>query len=196
MLLMAKVPGLAKRTSHAVAMADLQGGHGNEQDIDALTSEVHTLRSKVITWRRDFNMALIHSIDSANTNTSVGNMHSASKRYELLGASLVIHMLADRMLVSLSPPQDPGGRLLEDEVQGLAAELKQAQRSVPLIPGNHRAEFFLDQKAKIADAVIATHADFRRAAARGTGRVTEARVLKGFCEALGRKCCDGKDCCS
>jgi hypothetical protein len=194
MLLMAKGPGLIKRTGHAVVVADSQDGREQERDVDVLMGEVHVFRSKVIAWRSDFNMALIDALEGAD-NTSQRDMPSACKRYELLGVSLVVLMLADRMLVSLSPPQDPGARLLEDEAQASAAELKQVQRSVHSNSDNPRAEFALGQKAKIADAAIATHADFRRATERVAGRVVEASVLKRFWEALGWRCCDGKDCC-
>jgi len=195
MLLMAKIPGLAKRTNHTIAVAALQREIPNEQSLYDLTNELHILRNELIAWRRDLNTTLIYALDSSDDSTKERNMQGADKRYELLGVSLVIHMHASRMLVSLSPPGDRSGLLLEDEVQALATELKQIQRSVPPNERNYRACFALTQKAKVADAAIATHASFRRAAVRTEGRVIDPYVLKGFCEALGRRCCDGKTCC-
>ena len=205
MLLMAKVPGLAKRTTHAVVVTVPQEAQDeqHEQELQDLMADVDSLRARIVKWRRDFNTALIHAvgptdnwISSTGSNTTLERgTDDAGKRYELLGISLVVHMLAGRMLVSLSPPGDRGALLLEDEVQAVAAELGQVHRSVPSGGRNHRARFVLLQKTKIADAAVATHADFRRAAMRDDGRAVEPLVLKRFCELLGRKCCDGQGCC-
>ncbi len=41
----------------------------NDQDVDSLVAEeLHTLRCKVIAWRRDFNTALIHAADGTRSN--------------------------------------------------------------------------------------------------------------------------------
>ncbi len=195
---MAKIPGLARRTSHVVAAAARPDGYINEQDLSKLVAEARSLRLQAGAWRRDFNTALIHALDRTGNAASENVMSTrANKRYELLGVTLVVHILVNRMLVSLSPARDQGGMLLEDEAQALAAELKQVLDSVPPTGSNHRANFLLRQKAKIADAVIATHASFRSAVERVGGRFVEPWVLKGFCQTLGRKCCDGgRDCCS
>ncbi len=104
MVLMAKIGGLAKRTSHWVAAAALEDGYANDQDVDSLVAELHALRCKVIAWRRDFNTALIHAADGTRSNAMDNKVDCVNKRYELLGVSLVVHVLANRMLVSLSPP--------------------------------------------------------------------------------------------
>jgi hypothetical protein len=177
MTLMVKVPGLARRTGHAVTIQDtLQTGA-----FDAIAADVRTLRSSVIAWRRDFNLALIHAADERcglgrDTEVDVG------KRYELLGLALVVHMLASRMLVCIAPSDRA---LLEEEAQGLALEIKGMQSSVV---HNRRAGFFLAQKATMADAVIATRADFWDAV--GSGQVVEEWRLKKFCESLGKKSCN------
>lgn len=178
--LMVRVPGLAKKTCYVVTMQNsLQ-----PKDFDAVAAKVRTLRSDVAAWRRDFNMTLIHAADSSKKNSTL----DTDKRYELLGVALIIQILASRMIVCISP-NDRG--LLEEEVQSFAIELKSLLGSV----GHHRrAEFFLTQKVKIANAALGTHEDF--AAAIGSDRVIEAWKLKKFDNAFGRKTCDGITCCA
>ncbi|KAH8807831.1 hypothetical protein F5884DRAFT_857398 [Xylogone sp. PMI_703] len=179
MMLMAKIPRLAKRTGHAVTVQ----GTLHPVDFDTIAADVRIVRSAVLSWRRRFNNALIHESERSHHHNA-----NFDKRFELLGISLIINILVSRMLCCLVPSERA---LLEEEVQNLAAELKAAQKSV----GPHRrAGFFLAQKAKIADAVIATHADFLGAV--GSGKVVESWRLKRFCDSLGRKCCDGETCCS
>ncbi|RFU75534.1 hypothetical protein TARUN_6707 [Trichoderma arundinaceum] len=171
LILMAKVPGLAKNTCHVVTVQQSL----KAEDFDAVAAMVRALRSDIIVWRRDFNIALIHAPDEAKRSTNI----NTDKRYELLGVALIIQILASRMLVCISLA-DRG--ILEEEVQCFAIELKSLQGSV----GHHRrAEVFLTQKAKIADAVIETHDDF--AATAGSGRIVESWRLKSFPSRLGRR---------
>ncbi|PKK54283.1 hypothetical protein CI102_1725 [Trichoderma harzianum] len=177
--LMVRVPGLAKKTCHAVTMQhSLQ-----PRDFDAVAAKVRILRSDVAAWRRDFNMTLIHTPDTTKKNSTL----DTDKRYELLGVALIIQILVSRMIVCISP-NDRG--LLEEEVQSFAIELKCLLGSVR---HHRRAEFFLTQKVKIANAALVTHDDF--AAAIGCDRVIEAWKLKKFDNAFGRKTCDGITCC-
>jgi hypothetical protein len=242
MQLMAKVPGLANRTDGVVAMfAASQGDSGaREQALLETTEAVQALRNRIIGWRRDFNTALIHAVSTTTTSSTISTttnldnqrtieqtaqpnpsntttkLEKINGHYELLGISLVIHILVTRMLVCLSPPASGDGStagtttssaaLLEDEAQALAAELRQVRDSVPTAaeynnnntnnnngsssssPGNDRALFNLRQKALVAEAAIATRDDFRAAVARRAGRVVDLAVLRRYCVALGRKC--------
>jgi hypothetical protein len=180
LILLARVPGLAKKTCHVVTVQDsLQ-----PEDFEPIAAKVRELRSDVLVWRREFNIALIHATDELKRSDN----NNSNKRYELLGISHIIQILASRMLACISP--DERG-LLEEEVQCVAIELKSLQGSV----GHHRrAEFFLTQKARVANAAIDTHDDF--AATVGNGRIVEAWRLKRFCNSLGRKSCDGITCCA
>jgi hypothetical protein len=196
MLLMASTPGLARRTSSVVDTVALQEDKCNlpaglEAEVRAVNSEAHSLRQKAIAWRVDFNTALIHS-DPTSPGGHADHYDTRTNRYELLGIYSVVHILADRMLVSLSGPEGEHGAasVIEDEVQTLAAELRQTLDTVPPINSNHRANFNLRQKALVADAAIATRDEFRTAATRGrdAGRVIDRDVLKRFCVALGRRC--------
>ncbi|KAL7929787.1 hypothetical protein V8C35DRAFT_314791 [Trichoderma chlorosporum] len=173
--LMVKVPCLAKKTYNIVTMQHSpQAG-----DSDVLAAKVRILRSNVAIWRREFNMILIHS---TNTPQKDGKIDT-DKRYELLGVALIIQILASRMIVCISP-SDRG--LLEEEVQSFAFELKSLLGSV----GHHRrAEFFLTQKVKIANAAIDTHDDF--AAEIGSGRVVERWKLENFDKLIGRNTSNG-----
>lgn len=180
MKLMIKIPGLAKRTGHAVALQDTL----QQEDFDALATDVRAVRSAVITWRRKFNTALILIEYDEQRSSPTTNF---SKRYELLAISLIINIMLSRMLCAIAPNDRA---LLEEEVQNLAVELKDVQGSVGR---NRRAGFYIAQKAKIADAAIATHDDFQEAV--GSGKVVEPWRLKRFCKSLGRKCCDGEACC-
>lgn len=177
-MLMAKIPGLAKRTGHAVVVQDtLEPG-----DFEAIAADIRVVRSAVVTWRRKFNTALIHAEERSCRDTT-----DFGKRYELLAISLIINIMASRLLCSIVPNDRT---LLEEEVQNLAVEFKSVQGSVE---HNRRAGFYLAQKAKIVDAAIVTHADFQEAM--GSGKVVEPWRLKRFYESLGRKCCDGETCC-
>jgi hypothetical protein len=95
--------------------------------------------------------------------------------------------MVNRLLCSIVPNDRT---LLEEEVQSLALELKAVQGS---LEHDRRAEFFFAQKAKIADAAIATHKYFRDVL--NSGKVVELWRLEKFFQALGRKCCDGETCC-
>jgi hypothetical protein len=168
MMLKPKVPGLAKRTNHAVLMQDtLQPDY-----FEAIISDLHAARSAMVNWRRKFNTALIH----------------ADERYELLGVSLVAHIVLSRLLCSIVANERG---LLEEEVQNLSLELKTMQGS---LAHNRRAEFFFKQKATIGDAAIATHAYFREVV--GSGKIVELWRLEKFFDAIGRKNCDGETCCN
>ncbi|KAI3322967.1 hypothetical protein HD806DRAFT_497400 [Xylariaceae sp. AK1471] len=182
LILLAKVPGLMKRNAHAVMM------HVSHEDLDALVTDIRALRARSIAWRREFNTALMHALDVDMETHAENKNRNIDKRYELLGVSLVIHILVSRMLVCVA---SEGRALLEDEVQDRALELKQLHQSVQ--EGNHsyrhnrshhRADFFLTQKTKIADAAIATHADFRIAA--GSNSIAESWMLEKFKMSLGR----------
>src|ERR1700753_3217498 len=98
------------------------------------------------------------------------------KRYELPGISFVIHITVSRLLCSIVPNERA---LLEDEVQNLAIELKAIQGS---LEHNRRAEFFFAQKAKNAEAAIATHGYFRDVL--DSGKVVESWRLEKLFEAL------------
>jgi hypothetical protein len=176
---MAKVPDLAKRTGHAVVIQNTL----RPDDFEAIAADIRDVRSAIVTWRRKFNTALIHAEERSRNDTA-----DFGKRYELVGISLIINILVSRMLCSIVPNERS---ILEEEVQNLAAELKALHGSVE---NNKRASFFLAQKAKIADAAIATHADFQNVV--GSGRIVDPWRLKRFCETLGRQCCDGETCCA
>ena len=177
-MLMVKIPGLARRTGHAVVVQDTL----QPEDFEIIAADVRAVRSAVITWRRRFNMGLIHAEERSGPNTSdFGN------RYEILAMSLIINITASRMLCSIVPNDRA---ILEEEVQNLAVELKAIHGSVA---HNQRADFLLAQKVLIADAAIATHDEFQEVV--GSGKVVEPWRLKRFCDALGRRCCDGEKCC-
>ncbi|KAH8897956.1 hypothetical protein GQ53DRAFT_791642 [Thozetella sp. PMI_491] len=156
LILMTKIPTLAKRTGHAVTVQDTL----QEDDFDTIAIDVRALRTAVVSWRRDFNTALIHVADEQ------------ASRYELLGVALIIHILANRMLLCLVPGERG---LLEEEVGSLALELRGLQGTVGR---NHRAGFFLSQKAKIADAALATHVDFMGAVGSGRNWICRWHTLK------------------
>jgi hypothetical protein len=178
MILMATLPGLTKRTDHALVMQDTL----QPEDFIAIAAEVRLVRSAIVTWRRKFNIALLHVEERSRDDTA-----DFGKRYELLGISLIINIMVSRMLCCVVPSERA---LLEEEVQNLSFELKGVRESVE---HNLRATFFLAQKATIADAAIATHSDFQDVV--GSGKIVESWRLKRFCEAFGRRCCDGVTCC-
>jgi len=178
MMLKPRVSGLAKRTNHAVFMQE----ELEFETLEALAADLRGSRSRIVMWRRKFNTALLN-VDESTRKDAL----DFGKRYELLGVSLVVHILLSRLLCSISPNDRS---LLEEEVQSLASELKAVQGT---LANNRRAEFFFEQKAKIADAAIATHPYF--ADVLHSGKVVELWRLEAFFKALGRKCCDGETCC-
>lgn len=178
MRLMAKTPGLVKRTGHAVV---LQKTLQPEQFL-VIARALRSLRSEIITWRRQFNTALIQRDKSTDNQPN-----DFGKRYELLGISLIIHILMSRMLCCIVPSER---EILEEEVQNLAAEFKAVQG---LVEQSQRAGFFLAQKARIADASIATHSDFEEFV--GSAEIVDIWTMKRFNDSIGRKSCDGKTCC-
>jgi hypothetical protein len=181
MMLKFKISGLAKRTNHAVVLQErLQ-----YENFEILATDIRAVRSSIITWRRKFNTALIHA-----RHPSRDNPMDFGKRYELLDISLVVNIMASRLLSCIKPNDRA---LLEEEVQNVALELKALQSSSE---HNRRAEFFFAQNAKIADAAIATHVHFREVL--NSGIIIERWRLEKFFEGIGRKCCDadGENCCA
>jgi len=145
MILKPRISGLAKRTNHAVFMQE----ELNSEKLDAIAADLRDARSRIVMWRRKFNTALLNA-DESTRNDAL----DFGKRYELLGVSLVVHILLSRLLCSIAPACRS---LLEEEVQSLALELKTVQGT---LSHNRRAEFFFEQKSKIADAAISTHPYF------------------------------------
>jgi hypothetical protein len=178
MMIKPKVAGLAKRTNHAIVTQDTL----QQEDFDALAAEIRVVRSAIMTWRSKFNTALIHAEECSRDDAT-----DFGKRYELLGLSLVVNIVISRLLCCILPNERA---FLEEEVQNMAFEVKAVQVS---LEHNRRAEFFFAQKAKIAEAAIATHSYFQDVLY--SGRVVERWRLEKFWEALGRKCCDGETCC-
>jgi hypothetical protein len=180
LIILSKLPTLAKRSTHAIIFQELFA----PSHFEALASEIRVVRTSILSWRRKFNTTLINAEDRSREDTA-----DFGKRYELFGVSLVINILLNRMLHYVSPKER---NILEEEVQNLALEIKTVQESLEL-KHNHRANFFLAQKSLVADAAIATHKYFLEVL--DSGQIIEAWRLKKFCESLGRKCCDGKNCC-
>ena len=178
MMLKPRVSGLAKRTNHAVFMQDML----QPEDFEIIAADLRVARSKIVTWRRKFNTALIHAEERSREDPL-----DFGKRYELLGVSIVIHIILSRLLCSIAPNDRS---LLEEEVQNLALELKTVQGS---LAHNRRAEFFFEQKSRIADAAISTHSYFEDVL--DSGKIVEIWRLEKFFTALARKCCDGVACC-
>lgn len=178
MMLMAKLPGIAKRTGHVIVAQDVL----QPEDFVALVDNVRVVRAGIITWRRSFNIALLQI-----EQRPPGETADFGKRYELLGLSLIINIMASRMLCCIVPNERA---FLEEEIQYLAVEFQAVKRSAE---HNHRASFFLAQKAKIANAAITTHADFQCIA--GSGRIVDLCRWQRFCKAIGRRCCDENMCC-
>ena len=117
---------------------------------------------------------------------SCGDIFDFGNCYELLAISLITYITISRMLCRILP----NDRKLLKEVQSLAAELKDLR---VLVGHSRRSGFYLAQKAKLADAAIASRNVFQEAV--GSGKVAEAWRLKRLCEALGRNCCDEETCC-
>ncbi|KAH8596894.1 hypothetical protein B0O99DRAFT_685375 [Bisporella sp. PMI_857] len=101
LLLMIRVPAVAKRVGHVVVIQDIL----QDSDFDTIAADVRT---------GDF-----------------------SNWWVLLDISIIINILASRMLFAIAP-QDRA--LLEEEVQNLAVELKGLQG---LVGENRRARFYL-----------------------------------------------------
>ena len=178
MMLKPSVSGLAKRTNHAVFMQE----ELDSENLETLAADLRGARSRIVMWRRRFNTALLNAEESTRKDAL-----DFGKRYELLGVSLVVHILLSRLLCSIAPNDRS---LLEEEVQSLASELKAVQGT---LAHNRRAEFFFEQKSKIADAAISTHPYFEDVV--HSGKVVELWRLEAFFKALNRKCCDGENCC-
>lgn len=179
MIMKSKLSGLTKRTNHAVVIQDTI----QQEYFDILAADIRVVRSEVIGWRRKFNIALINAGERSKDDTM-----DFGKRYELLGISLVINIVLSRLLCCIVPNDRA---ILEEEVQNVAAELKAVQES---LENNPRAKFFFAQKARIADAAIATHPYFQEVL--DSGKIVAPWRLEKFFQEMGRKCCDGVACCN
>lgn len=178
MMIKPHLPGIAKRTNHAVLKQDTF----QLEDFEAIAADIRDLRSSILTWRSNFNVALLNVDERTRADAT-----DFGKRYELLSLSIISNIILNRLLLSIMPKERV---VLEEEVQILAVELKTVQGS---LKHNRRAEFFLGQKAKIADAAINTHMYFRDVL--DSGVIVEMWRLEKFFHAIGRKCCNGETCC-
>ncbi|KAI8630202.1 hypothetical protein F5Y19DRAFT_429323 [Xylariaceae sp. FL1651] len=178
-----KIPGLRKRCIHAVSI------RAADDELDALAAEMHSLRSYIITWRRDFNMALMRALDVEKYTYTKNQNRCLDKRYDLLGIYSIVYITLSRLLICIT---SNGRALIEDEVQGQALELKQLYQSVregtkgsSYDPINYRTEFVLSQQVLAANRAIATHADFRSAV--GSGRIIDPNIMMKYFTILGKK---------
>jgi hypothetical protein len=178
MIIKCKLGSLSKRTNHAVVVQDTL----QLEDFENLATELRAARFAIITWRRNFNMALINIGKRCNNDTA-----DFGKRHELLGLSLIVNIVFSRLLVCIVPNDRV---LLEEEVQNLAIELKALKKS---IEHNRRAELLFVQKSIIANAAIDTHAYFQDEF--NSGKIVVGWRLDKFFQAMGRKSCDGETCC-
>jgi hypothetical protein len=92
-----------------------------------------------------------------------------------------MNIIVDRLLCSIVPN---ARFFLEEEVQNLAREFKALQESQKY---NHRAELFLGEKVKVADAAIATHKEFQQLF--NSGKTIDSWMLQNFFDAIGRRRC-------
>ena len=176
--LVAQLPRLAKRTRHAVLMQHtLSPG-----DFNTIATDARVVRSKASAWRRRFDITLIHTEKRPKSDTV-----DFDKRYELLGVSLVVKILVNRVLSAIVPFERA---ILEEDVQNAAIELKEVFESTK---HSARAKFFLQQKVGAANAAIDTHADFLEVV--NSGKVVEVWRFKRFWEMMGGVFCDGATCC-
>jgi hypothetical protein len=175
---MTKIGGLTKETNHAVVVQDAL----KMEDFEAIATRIRVVRSSITAWRRKFNLALLRA-----EKHKENDLEDFGKRFELLATSLILNIVLSRLLCAIVPQCRA---LLEEEVQNLAAEIRDMESSVL---HNQRAAFFFAQKAKVAEAALITHKYFQDVI--NSGQVVEAWRLNAFFVAMGRKCCDGVTCC-
>lgn len=138
-------------------------------------SRLDGIRSELTAWRHEYNALLIKYPD-------------ADKRLEVLGVCLGSLLITSRLLVALEPGH---GQAYEDDAQDFADQIFQLELQALAI--NPRARLFMGFKMALANATLATKAEWQMAiwnAESGTDDGTDLIAREAFeqwCRLKGRK---------
>jgi hypothetical protein len=103
------------------------------------------------------------------------------KLVELFGTSLLLRVIAARLLGTISPPERS---ILEDEALCFAKQVITLERAVSSV--NKRASFYLAQKARIGNATLLT-AGLWEDTQSSNGKVIEKWKFERWCALIPRK---------
>ena len=140
-----------------------------------LVARLHKFRSDLTSWRKEYDNLL-------------NRYPEADKRLEILGVCLASLVLTSRLLVALGPRR---AQAYEDDAQNYADQIFQLELQALAI--NPRAALFLGFKMALANATLATKAEWQiaiRDAENKTGDGTDMiarEVFERWCRLKGRK---------
>ncbi|KAF2237719.1 hypothetical protein EV356DRAFT_510724 [Viridothelium virens] len=172
-----RVPGLMRRTTELVC----SDKHVDPCDVERLLQEARDLRKRFQEWRFTY--------DCIMENRTRQTMRSCeyNKARNLLAVCVTDLVLMARIIFALDPVNSSE---MEDEAQamgGLIVALEQEAATISVT-----AALFMTQKLAVAQAIMATEHDWRKATWQqitdGRGRkMIDRQVFERWCTLLGRK---------
>ena len=171
------VPGLLRRTTKLVCSEEKP----EMSAVDCLLLEVRELRDRIQEWRYLYDGIVGHCLKCSITVSEL------SKTRAVLAICVTDILLMNRCMLALDPAANWE---LEDQAQALAQFLVALEHEAAFT--GFTAVLIISQKLGLAQAVVATEKDWRRARwqkSEGLGgrRVIERRVFERWCSLMGRK---------
>jgi hypothetical protein len=168
---MTPIPRIFRQTTFYICTST----HPDPALRDEILLEAYNTRQTILSWSKDFHIFY----------QRYQNHLFEYKLHELLGVSLAMQILLQRIIVALQP-LDPGSALMEQETQGIAERLigLQGEAAVAVHP---RTNILLAQKVFIARATIVSRDEWSEAVSVTGRRVVCRELFEHWCELLGRK---------
>lgn len=168
-LIMAMLPGIAKRATSAVCMGCSFATQRTQHIID----DINILNGRLSSWREAFNDYI--RIRQEKTP----GFDDRDQELELLGTSFVLEMLFNRFSGAVCPE-----RRFDAEQRALSLATRAVTLAANIPAHNGRASFYLGQKAKFAQATIDSAQSWADDTA--AGQIMTPEPFRQWCKAMGR----------
>lgn len=168
--LLVSMPGIFAEVTDFVCRSGVSDARRRD-----LIDKTRRFRRNLMQWKSAYDGQILKG-DNAPSRPA-----AYDKRVELLGTSLLLRIIAGRLLGAVSPSDRP---MLEDEVLCFAKQLYVLRNEASSI--NSRAGFYLSQKSNIPDATLQTSALWEDTAAT-RGKMIEPWRFQHWCDLIPRK---------
>jgi hypothetical protein len=168
--LLVSMPGIFAEVTDFVCQNNVSDARQRD-----LIDKTRRFRRNLMQWKSAYDGQILKGDNTHSRPTA------HDKRVELLGTSLLLRIIAGRLLGTVSPSDRP---MLEDEVFCFAKQLSVLKNEASNI--NSRAGFYLSQKSNVPDATLLTSALWEDTAAT-RGKVIEQWRFQRWCDLIPRK---------